>query len=144
MVDENFDVIREADRFLREIRLARGRAETTTKAYAEGVVLFLRWCMATGRDWRTAAREMGLFMLWLKWTPGRGGNAPVVVPGPGAKPVRAEIRVNKVLASARFPARFLSAPGPATAWPPRSAPLTSISRSGSTRSRSKSSYSIPM
>ncbi|WP_406435674.1 hypothetical protein [Streptomyces sp. NBC_01589] len=91
VVDDDFEVIREADRFLREIRLARGRAETTTKAYAEGVVLFLRWCLATGRDWRTAAREMGLFMLWLKWTPGRGGNAPVVVPGPGATEAPAEI-----------------------------------------------------
>lgn len=102
VVDDDFEVIREADQFLRETRLARGRAETTTKAYAEGVVLYFRWCLATGRDWRTAAREMGLFMLWLKWTPGRGANAPVVVPGPGSKPVRAEIRVNKVLTAVRM------------------------------------------
>ncbi|MFD3657793.1 tyrosine-type recombinase/integrase [Streptomyces sp. NPDC058620] len=102
VVDDDFEVVKEADRFLREIRLARGRAETTTKAYAEGVVLFFRWCTATGRDWRTAAQDMGLFMLWLKWTPGRGGNAPVVVPGPGAKPVRGEIRVNKVLTAVRM------------------------------------------
>lgn len=102
VVDDDFEVVKEVDRFLREIRLARGRAESTTKAYAEGVALFLRWCMATGRDWRTAAQEMGLFMLWLKWTPGRGSNAPVVGPGPGAKPVRAEIRVNKVLSAVRM------------------------------------------
>lgn len=102
VVDDDFEVVREADRFLREIRLARGRAETTTKAYAGGVVLFLRWCMVTGRDWKTAAREMGLFMLWLKWTPGCGSNAPAVVPGPGAKPVRGEIRVNKVLTAVRM------------------------------------------
>ncbi|CDR10123.1 predicted protein [Streptomyces iranensis] len=102
VVDDDFEVVKEADRFLRQIRLARGRAETTTKAYAEGVALFLRWCLATGRDWRTAAREMGLFMLWLKWTPGRGGDAPVVVPGPGSKPIRGEIRVNKVLTAVRM------------------------------------------
>ncbi|MGW6151738.1 hypothetical protein ACWFRM_01190 [Streptomyces sp. NPDC055144] len=41
-------------------------------------------------------------MLWLQWTPGRGDNAPVVVPGPGAKPVRAESRVNKVLTAVRM------------------------------------------
>ncbi len=102
VIDDDYKVVEEADRFLQEVRLARGRAETTTKAYAEGVALFLRWCTATGRDWRTAAREMGLFMLWLKWTPGCGSNAPVVVPGPGAKPVRGEIRVNKVLTAVRM------------------------------------------
>lgn len=102
VIDENFEVVKEADQFLRELRLSRGRAETTTKAYAEGTALFLRWCLITGRDWRTAAREFGLFMLWLKWTPGHGSNAPVVTPGPGVKPVRGEIRVNKVLTAVRM------------------------------------------
>ncbi|WP_326720423.1 tyrosine-type recombinase/integrase [Streptomyces sp. NBC_00243] len=102
VVDDCFEVVEEADRFLREARLARSRAETTTKAYAEGVVLFLRWVEATGRDWRTAARDMGLFMLWLKWTPGNGGWRQVVVPGPGSKPVRGEIRINKVLTAVRM------------------------------------------
>lgn len=32
VVDDDFEVVKEADRFLREIRLARGRAETTTKS----------------------------------------------------------------------------------------------------------------
>lgn len=41
-------------------------------------------------------------MLWLKWTPGRGGKPPVVVPGPGSKPVRQEIRINKVLTAVRM------------------------------------------
>ncbi|WP_234314364.1 MULTISPECIES: tyrosine-type recombinase/integrase [unclassified Streptomyces] len=46
---------------------------------------------------------MGLFMLWLKWTPGRGGKeGTVVVPGPGAKPVRQEARRNKVLTAVRM------------------------------------------
>ncbi|MFD3803686.1 tyrosine-type recombinase/integrase [Streptomyces sp. NPDC058619] len=103
VIDEDYRVFEEADRFLRETRLARGRAETTTKAYAEGVSLFLRWCEVTGRDWRTAAREMGLFMLWLKWAPGRGGKkTSVVVPGPGSKPVRQEARRNKVLTAVRM------------------------------------------
>lgn len=84
VVDDDLEVVEDADRFLREIRLARGRAELTTKAYAEGLALFLRWCVRTERDWRTAAREMGLFILWLRWTPGNGGQRQVVVPGPGS------------------------------------------------------------
>jgi integrase/recombinase XerD len=103
-MDDALVVFQPADRFLREARLARGQAETTTKAYAEGVSLFLRWCLSTGRDWKTAARDMGLFMLWLKWAPGNGGQR-VVVPGPGAEPVRGETRINKVLTAVRM---FLS------------------------------------
>lgn len=102
VLDDDLDVVVDADRFLREFRLARGRAELTTKAYAEGVVLFLRWCAGTGRDWRTAAREMGLFIHWLRWTPGRGGHRYVVVPGPGSRPVRGDTRINKVLTAVRM------------------------------------------
>ncbi|ALV33239.1 recombinase XerD [Streptomyces sp. CdTB01] len=102
VVDDNLVVMDSADRFLRELRLARDRAESTTKSYAEGVSLFLRWCVRTGRDWRTAARDMGLFMLWLKWTPGDGGQHVTVMPGPGSKPVRGESRINKVLTAVRM------------------------------------------
>ncbi|MEU9413358.1 tyrosine-type recombinase/integrase [Streptomyces sp. NPDC048281] len=101
-MDDELGVMEEADGFLRELRLARGRAETTTKAYAEAIVLFLVWCASTGREWRAAARDMGLFMLWLKWTPGNGGQRRVVVPGPGAKPVRGERRINTVLTAVRM------------------------------------------
>jgi integrase/recombinase XerD len=100
VVDDELALVHDADRFLRELRLARGRAESTTKAYAEGLALFLRWCGRTGRDWRTAAEDMGLFMLWLRWTPGHGGGQ-VVVPGPGAKPVRGDGRINRVLTAVR-------------------------------------------
>jgi site-specific recombinase XerD len=101
VVDDEWVVVREADRFLRELRLAQGRAELTTKAYAEGLALYLRWCRGTGRDWRTASRDLGLFMVWLRWTPGNGGHA-VVVPGPGSKPVREDSRINKILTALRM------------------------------------------
>lgn len=105
VVDDDLVVVKEADRFLRDVRLAQGRAETTTKAYAEGVSLFLRWSSRTGRDWRTAARDMGLFMVWLRWTPGNKGQQRTVIPGPGSRPVRGDSRINKVLTAVRM---FLS------------------------------------
>jgi hypothetical protein len=83
--DECLNVEPVADRFLRELRFGRDRAESTTKAYAGGIGLFLLWCVRTGREWRTAVRDMGLFMSWLKYTP--AGDEQVVVLGPGAKPV---------------------------------------------------------
>ncbi|WP_158895818.1 hypothetical protein [Amycolatopsis anabasis] len=70
----------------------------TTKAYVGGVGLYLRWCQRTGRDWREAAADMGLFMTWLKYTPADGGR---VLPGPGAKPIRGESRIKRVLVGVR-------------------------------------------
>jgi integrase/recombinase XerD len=99
VIDDELRVEPVADRFLRELRFGRGRAESTTKAYAGGVALFLRWCLRTGRDWTTAAADMGLFMTWLKYTP--AGEDQVVVAGPGAKPVRGERRINRVLVAVR-------------------------------------------
>ncbi|MEV7115214.1 tyrosine-type recombinase/integrase [Streptomyces anulatus] len=102
VVDDEFRVFEPADRFLRELRLAQSRAESTTKAYAHALVLFLLWCTTTGRDWRTAVQDMGLLILWLRWTPGGGGQHRVVVPGPGSKPVREDRRINKVLTAIRM------------------------------------------
>ncbi|MGI8312959.1 site-specific integrase [Saccharopolyspora hattusasensis] len=98
VLDEELEVMPVADRFLRELRFGRDRAESTTKAYAGGVALFARWCAKTGRDWRTAAADMGLFMTWLKYTP--AGDDRVVL-GPGAMPARSEGRINRVLVAVR-------------------------------------------
>jgi len=98
VLDDELRVMPVADRYLRELRFGRDRAESTTKAYAGGVALYLRWCGRTGRDWRTAAADMGLFMVWLKYTP---VDADQVVLGPGAKPARSEGRVNRILVATR-------------------------------------------
>ncbi|MFE0436850.1 tyrosine-type recombinase/integrase [Streptomyces nigra] len=116
VVEDAVRVVEAPDRFLRETRLARERAETTTKAYAEGLSLFMRWCDRTGRDRRTAARDMGLFMLWLRWTPGNGGQRRTVVPGPGARPVRGDGRINKVLTAVRMFLAHAVANKDAPAW----------------------------
>jgi integrase/recombinase XerD len=100
VVDGGLGVVSVADRFLRELRFSQDRAESTTKAHAGGVALFLRWCERTGRDWRTAAGDMGLFMTWLKYTPS-GEAAGTVLMGPGTKPVRGEVRINAILTAVR-------------------------------------------
>jgi hypothetical protein len=43
---------------------------------------------------------MGLFMVWLKFTP-PAEEAGAVVRGPGTKPVRSEGRINRVLTAVR-------------------------------------------
>ncbi|MGW0251990.1 tyrosine-type recombinase/integrase [Nocardia goodfellowii] len=98
VIDEDYEVEPVADRYLRELRFGRDRAESTSKAYAESIALFLRWCAATTREWRTAAVDLGLFIVWLRYTPARGNT---VIPGPGAAPVRGPARINKVLTATR-------------------------------------------
>lgn len=90
----------EADEFLRHVRFGRDQAESTTATYAGGIRLFLTWCGRTGRDWREAAGQLGVFMLWLRYATLDQAEV-VVVAGPGQRPVRGPRRVNAVLAGVR-------------------------------------------
>ncbi len=71
VLDSDLAVVPAVDRWMRHVRFGQDRAELTTKAYANSVALYLRWCLKTGRDWREAARDLGLFMVWLKYAPAR-------------------------------------------------------------------------
>ncbi|MFM9700680.1 tyrosine-type recombinase/integrase [Streptomyces europaeiscabiei] len=94
VLDGDLRVVPVADSWGRYQRFGRSRAELTTKTNAGGAALYLRWCGATGRDWRKAARDLGLFIVWLKHAPSRADDdGPVVVrSGPGGTPVRREYR----------------------------------------------------
>lgn len=98
VVDDQYEVHPAANQFLRELRFGRDRAESTSKAYAESVSLFFRWCSATGRDWRSAAGDLGLFITWLKYQPVTGSR---LIPGPGTEPVRSVGRINRILVAVR-------------------------------------------
>ncbi|RPE40413.1 site-specific recombinase XerD [Streptomyces sp. Ag109_O5-1] len=99
VLDAELEVFPAADQWLRHVRFGQHRAELTTKSYAGAVVLYLHWCERTGRDWREAASEVGLFMVWLKYAPG-DPQEPVSA-GPGSAPVRGERRINGVLTGVR-------------------------------------------
>lgn len=94
VVDGAYEPVEVADRFLRDLRLAAARAESTTKAYAGDVALFLNWCAETDRTLEVGLRQLGRFQLWLQTTPierrGRGvGNA------------RGARRINRILVAVR-------------------------------------------
>ena len=108
VLDEQLAVVDAADAFLRHVRFGRDQAELTTKAYASSVVLFLRWCGRTARDWRAAAGDLSLFITWLRFAPREltGAEAPapgtaLVLAGPGAEPVRSPARIASVLVGVR-------------------------------------------
>ncbi|MFD8101110.1 hypothetical protein ACFV24_16350 [Nocardia fluminea] len=100
VVGEDYEVATIPDLFLREFRLGQDRVESTTTAYAQSVALYPRWCSLTARDWASAAKELGLFITWLRFTPSRRGDRPVVF-GPGSAPGRCESRINQILVATR-------------------------------------------
>lgn len=98
VVDDEFRVVGVADGYLQHLRFGQDAAESTTKAYAEALALYLRWCERTSRDWQTAAGRLGGFITWLRHTPG-DPDAPAT--GPGVPDVRSAGRINRVLAVVR-------------------------------------------
>jgi site-specific recombinase XerD len=108
VIDEDLAVVGEADAFLRHVRFGRDGAELTTRAYAGGIALYLRWCRRTGRSWQGGVEHLALFITWLRHAAAEvsgadGGpdGAAVVLAGPGREPVRGARRVNAVLTAVR-------------------------------------------
>src|SRR6266699_2283742 len=85
VLDEDLRVVAVADGFLRHQRFGRDGAESTTKAYAHAITLFLRWCVRTGRSWQAGVEQFASFMTWLAH----------------AGPARSASRINGVLAAVR-------------------------------------------
>src|SRR3954447_9018119 len=90
VLDDELAVVEEADSFLRQVRFGRDGSELTTRAYAGGIALFLRWCARTGRDWHTGVEQLGLFITWLRHAGPAASGADVasgghVLAGPGAE-----------------------------------------------------------
>ena len=107
VLDEDLAVVAVADSFLRQVRFGRDGAESTTKAYAGSIALFLRWCARSGREWQSGIEQLGLFMTWLAHAGPSvsGADAPAaggtVLAGPGTGPVRGARRINGVLTAVR-------------------------------------------
>jgi integrase/recombinase XerD len=109
VLDEDLQVVGVADAFLRYQRFGRDGAESTTKAYAHAIALFLRWCARTGRSWQGGVEQFALFMTWLAHAGplasgadvGTGPGLGVVLAGPGAVSARCPSRINGVLTAVR-------------------------------------------
>ena len=106
VLDEDLAVVGEADAFLRHVRFGRDGSELTTRAYAGGIALFLRWCRRSGRHWHAGVEHLGLFITWLQHAGPQMSGADAaaggqVLAGPGRAPVRGARRVNAVLCAVR-------------------------------------------
>lgn len=108
VLDEDLRVVGEVDAFLRHVRFGRDGSELTTRSYAGGIALFLRWCRRTGRSWQAGVEHLGLFIVWLRHAPAEvsgveavPGAAGEVLAGPGRAMVRGARRINAVLTAVR-------------------------------------------
>jgi integrase/recombinase XerD len=107
VIDEDLAVVGEADEFLRHVRFGRDGSELTTRTYAGGIALYLRWCHRTGRSWQAGVEQLGLFIIWLRHAPPEVSGAAAVreggevLAGPGRDLVRGARRVNAVLTAVR-------------------------------------------
>jgi integrase/recombinase XerD len=122
VLDDELCVVPEADAFLRQVRFGRDGAELTTRAYAGGIALFLRWCGRAGRSWHAGIEHLGLFMTWLRHAGPQSsgldaddGEIAQVLAGPGAPLARGARRVNGVLTAVRGMATHAVAAGQAPA-----------------------------
>ncbi|PND54155.1 recombinase XerD [Mycobacterium sp. ENV421] len=102
VLDEDLHVVGVADEYLRHLRFGRDAAESTTKAYAHSIALFLRWCARSGRSWQGGVEGFALFIRWLAHAGGPvEDTASGVVAGPGAATLRCPSRINGVLTAVR-------------------------------------------
>jgi integrase len=101
VIDDDLAVVGEADEFLRHVRFGRDGSELTTRAYAGGIALYLRWCHRTGRSWQAGVEHLALFITWLRHASAQASGAGAVLAGPGREPVRGARRVNAVLVAVR-------------------------------------------
>jgi integrase/recombinase XerD len=107
VLDGDLAVVAVADSFLRQVRFGRDGAESTTRAYAGSIALFLRWCAGSGRSWPAGIEQFGLFMTWLAHADpsvsggGAAAGGGMVLAGPGVAPVRGARRINAVLVAVR-------------------------------------------
>src|SRR5260370_10236687 len=74
VLDEDLGVVGVADSFLRQVRVGRDGAESTTKSYANSIALFFRWCARTRPTWQAGVGPFGVFLTVL----GPPGPGPAV------------------------------------------------------------------
>jgi integrase/recombinase XerD len=94
VVDDGYEKVAVADRFLFDHRFGRDRAESTSRVYAGELARFLSWCGGSGRSLEDGARDLSRFVLVLRTT-------ATTRPGAGQGRAPGAARINHVLAVVR-------------------------------------------
>jgi integrase/recombinase XerD len=65
--DESYEAVELVDRFLQYVRFGRGRAESTTRKYAEAIALYYNFCSTRSASWGDP--DITAFQMWLRIAP---------------------------------------------------------------------------
>jgi integrase/recombinase XerD len=109
--DDCYEVVELADRFLQYVRFGRGRAESTTRKYAEAIALYHTFCSARSMSW--AEPDITSFQMWLRIAPSPRHLQPSrrVWAGPGRAPARSDNHINLVTYAVCEMFKFAAAEG---------------------------------
>lgn len=94
VVDADYRLVALADIYLRDLRLGRGRAVSTTQLYATNLALYFDWLRGSGISVEDGPQHLGRFVHWLK-------TSPVTRAGAGAGRPRDGRRINHILGTVR-------------------------------------------
>lgn len=92
--DATYETFTVADRFLQYVRFSRGRAESTTRKYAEAIALYLSYC--AGRQVLWSEPDMTGFQMWLRVVPSLRRGTSSAATGLGSTPVRGDNHINLI------------------------------------------------
>ena len=114
VVDEDtYETAEVADAFLQYMRFGRGRTESTSRTYAEAVVLYFSYCGTRGTSWTDP--NMTAFQMWLRVVqssrrPARVGQTEADT----ARAVRSDNHISRISYVVREMFKFAAAEG---YWP---------------------------
>jgi integrase/recombinase XerD len=94
VVDADFQLTELADIYLRDLRLGRGRAVSTTQLYATNLTFYFDWLNRLGISVEDGPQHLGRFVHWLK-------TSPVTRAGAGSGRPRDGGRINHILGTVR-------------------------------------------
>lgn len=109
--DRDYVVVELADNFLQFMRFARGRAESTTRKYAESIALYYNFCADRSTHW--ANPDITAFQMWLRIAPSPRHPHPSrrVWAGPGHRPARSNNRIDLITYAVSEMFKFAAAEG---------------------------------
>ena len=92
--DGTYETVTSADRFLQYMRFGRGRAESTTRKYAEAIALYFSYCANRGTDWTEP--DITAFQMWLRVAPPPRRSIASTSSLDAAAPVRSDNHINLI------------------------------------------------
>jgi hypothetical protein len=104
-----YETVTAADRFLQYVRFGRGRAESTTRKYAEAIALYRSYCVIRCADWTEP--DIAAFQIWLRVAPSLRRPATSNSHFDGSTPVRGDNHINLISYAVCEMFRFAAAEG---------------------------------